>query len=199
VAKNLNFMARNKAFNKEVVLEKAMETFWQKGFHATSMEDLVGAMHINRASMYDTFGDKHNLYLKSLECYRELNKKTIAHEVENESSPKEKIRKILRMFANESLQDEQNKGCFFTNATLEMLPHDVKVSAIVCDNFEFMNQNLLVLIEEAQKIGEIDKQKSAKSLADFIQCNIGGLRVIGKTRPPAKQLYEIIENVMSVL
>jgi TetR/AcrR family transcriptional regulator, transcriptional repressor for nem operon len=192
-------MARNKAFEQDIVLEKAMNTFWKKGYHDTSMQDLVDAMGINRASMYDTFGDKHQLYLKSLENYREINNCAIMKAIENEPSPKEKIRKVLRLLADESLADTENKGCFFTNATLEMLPHDKVVNTIVCDNFNTMNQMLEAVISQAQATGEITNNLSAKSLADFVQCNIGGLRVIGKTRPTAQQMYEIVENVMRVL
>jgi TetR/AcrR family transcriptional regulator, transcriptional repressor for nem operon len=192
-------MARNKAFEQEIVLEKAMNTFWKKGFHDTSMQDLVDAMGINRASMYDTFGDKHQLYLKSLESYREINSCAISKAIENESSSKEKIRKILRLLADESLSDTENKGCFFTNATLEMLPHDTSVNTIVCNNFNAMNQMLESIIIQAQADGEISNQLSANSLADFVQCNIGGIRVIGKTRPTAQQMYDVIENVMRIL
>jgi TetR/AcrR family transcriptional regulator, transcriptional repressor for nem operon len=199
VAKSIKSMARNKAFEQDTVLEKAMNTFWKKGFHDTSMQDLVDAMGINRASMYDTFGDKHQLYLKSLESYREINRCAISKAIENEPSPKEKIRKILRLLADESLADTENKGCFFTNATLEMLPHDTAVNTIVCDNFKAMNQMLETVLSQAQAEGEIAKYLSAKSLADFVQCNIGGIRVIGKTRPTAQQLYDVIENVMRVL
>jgi TetR/AcrR family transcriptional regulator, transcriptional repressor for nem operon len=192
-------MARNKAFEQEIVLEKAMNTFWKKGFHDTSMQDLVDAMGINRASLYDTFGDKHQLYLKSLESYREINSCAISKAIENEPSNKEKIRKILRLLADESLTDTENKGCFFTNATLEMLPQDNAVNAIVCNNLNAMNQMLESIIIQAQAEGEISNELSAKSLADFVQCNIGGIRVIGKTRPTAQQMYDVIENVMRIL
>jgi TetR/AcrR family transcriptional regulator, transcriptional repressor for nem operon len=80
-----------------------------------------------------------------------------------------------------------------------MLPHDKVVNTIVCDNFNTMNQMLEAVISHAQATGEITNNLSAKSLADFVQCNIGGLRVIGKTRPTAQQMYEIVENVMRVL
>ena len=66
-------MARNKAFEKEIVLEKAKELFWKQGFHATSVQNLVDHLGINRASIYDTFGGKNKLYETALESYRAEN------------------------------------------------------------------------------------------------------------------------------
>lgn len=62
-------MARPKSFDPDTVLAKAMGVFWEKGYDAASITDLTAAMGINRFSLYDTFGDKHELYLKALDAY----------------------------------------------------------------------------------------------------------------------------------
>ncbi len=62
-------MPRPKSFDPETVLTKAMGVFWEKGYDAASISDLTAAMGINRFSLYDTFGDKHALYLKALDVY----------------------------------------------------------------------------------------------------------------------------------
>ena len=62
-------MARTKCFNRDEALEKAMQAFWAKGYEATSVQDLVDCMGINRGSLYDTFGDKHQLFLEALDQY----------------------------------------------------------------------------------------------------------------------------------
>jgi TetR/AcrR family transcriptional repressor of nem operon len=65
-------MARHKEFDRDAVLHKAMEVFWSRGYGATSIQDLVKHMGINRQSLYDTFGDKHALYLQALDRYGEV-------------------------------------------------------------------------------------------------------------------------------
>lgn len=62
-------MPRPKSFDPDTALAKAMDVFWDKGFDAASIADLTAAMGINRFSLYDTFGDKHTLYLKALDSY----------------------------------------------------------------------------------------------------------------------------------
>lgn len=64
-------MPRPKSFDPDTVLAKAMGVFWEKGYDAASITDLTAAMGINRFSLYDTFGDKHTLYLKALDFYNE--------------------------------------------------------------------------------------------------------------------------------
>jgi len=64
-------MGRSREFDEEVALHKAMELFWEQGYEKTSMGDLVNHMGIHRKSLYDTFGDKHTLYLKAIDCYKE--------------------------------------------------------------------------------------------------------------------------------
>jgi TetR/AcrR family transcriptional regulator, transcriptional repressor for nem operon len=192
-------MARPKAFTENTALEKAMNTFWKKGYHDTSMQDLVDSMGINRASMYHTFGDKHQLYLQSLESYRDINQCALRQVIENENVSSDKIKKILTHLVNEALNDSENKGCFMTNATLEMLPHDEDVVNLVCDNLANMKNLLTDIIREGQTKGEIQNLSSPESLADFVQCSIGGLRILGKARPTPQQLFGIIDNVMLVL
>lgn len=62
-------MARPKEFDPNEALERAMLLFWEKGFQATSMRDLVQAMGINRGSLYDTFGSKEELYQAAIDRY----------------------------------------------------------------------------------------------------------------------------------
>ncbi len=192
-------MARPKEYSEELALEKAIETFWKNGYHPTSMQDLVENMGINRASLYDTFGDKRQLYLKALETYRDRSNRAMAEGMRAEASPRGKIKFILRHLVDESLADADSKGCFFVNALLEMQPHDEEASRLVCENFEGMNAMLVALIREAQWLGEITSKTPAQNLADFVQCNINGLRVMAKTHPTASQLYAVIDQVMQGL
>ena len=63
-------MARTKDFDEDEVLDKAMYLFWNQGYNGTSMQDLVDGLGISRSSLYDTFGDKHSLFIKTLENYK---------------------------------------------------------------------------------------------------------------------------------
>src|SRR5581483_9686973 len=75
-------MARPKMFDRTERLDKAMELFWSRGYEATSIHDLLVHLVINRQSLYDTFGDKHTLFLETLKRYEELGKPPLLAELE---------------------------------------------------------------------------------------------------------------------
>lgn len=106
-------MARNKDFDQDEVLIKAMNLFWYKGYNGTSMQDLVDGLGISRSSLYGTFGDKHTLFIKSLENYMNSAAEKFRKIVEQGSSAKESIRLMMDYNASELLKDEQHKGCFW--------------------------------------------------------------------------------------
>jgi TetR/AcrR family transcriptional regulator, transcriptional repressor for nem operon len=198
--KIVKIMARPKAFDETEVLERAMSVFHKKGYFQTSMEDLVIAMGINRASMYDTYGDKHALYLKSLAFYKQKSQREqTAAVLTRNLSAREQLRAFLGMMVNEECADMDGKGCFITNATLEMLPNDDVVRQFVCKNAEDMRSVLTQIIATGQATGEIQNPESADDLAFFVQSNIAGLRVLGRTRPPRERMESAVENVMRVL
>ena len=59
-------MPRNKTYNEEDVVEKALNVFWQNGYESTSMQMLEKAMGINKFSIYSSFESKHGLFLECL-------------------------------------------------------------------------------------------------------------------------------------
>ena len=90
-------MGRAKAFEEQDVLEKAMKLFWEQGYEKTSMQDLVEHMGIHRRSLYDTFGDKHQLFLKSMELYGKQIYAAIVQEVMQASTAREEIHAICML------------------------------------------------------------------------------------------------------
>src|SRR6267143_5467200 len=109
-------MARHKEFDRDETLQKAMEVFWSRGYEAASIGDLVKHMGINRQSLYDTFGDKHTLYLLALDRYREVEGRRMFELLEQPGSVKKTLRQLFEGVVDGSLRDGQRRGCFMGNA-----------------------------------------------------------------------------------
>src|SRR5260370_17271664 len=92
-------MARPKEFDLERALHRAISVFAQKGFAATSTDELMRVMEVGRQSMYDTFGDKRALFLKALEVYVSDNVRAINVELRAPGSPLAAIRSPLVHFS----------------------------------------------------------------------------------------------------
>jgi TetR/AcrR family transcriptional repressor of nem operon len=192
-------MPRAKSFNEEDVLYKAMSLFWKKGYHATSMQDLVTYLGINRASLYDTFGGKKNLFDKSLELYCFSNKDATLQFLKDQVSVKDGIRKLFEISIIKATSDTDKKGCFVVNSTTEMIPKDADVKAIVSnnkDNFESIFYNFLLTGQES---GEISKDKDLIVIATLIYTLFSGISVIAKVEPKQKDLLSTVDLVLSLL
>ncbi|RZK25110.1 MAG: TetR/AcrR family transcriptional regulator, partial [Flavobacterium sp.] len=105
-------MARTKDFDENEVLAKAIQLFWYKGYNGTSMQDLVDGLGISRSSLYDTYTDKHTLFVKALESYQHAGTARIQEILDQPGSARDTIKKLLELTTGDLLKDKQQKGCF---------------------------------------------------------------------------------------
>ncbi len=117
-------MARTKEFDPDAALQAALELFWRRGYEATSMSDLVEHLGIGRASLYATFGSKHELYLKAFDRYGENRDAVLLRELSQPGPALPAVRAVLRRFAAEAADEERLSGCLVTNTAAELAPHD---------------------------------------------------------------------------
>lgn len=192
-------MARTKDFDENEVLTKAIQLFWQKGYNATSMQDLVDGLGISRSSLYDTYGDKHTLYLKALESYQLAGNAKINAIIKQSTAAKETVVKLMELATNDLLGDKQQKGCFLVNAEVEVAPHDQEVNKLVCQNERQMETAFFQVIKKGQESGEIKNTQDALVLAKFIFNAMKGMQVTAKTSADATSFGNIISLTVAVL
>src|SRR5215831_5988718 len=118
-------MAGKKAFDPDQVLDKAIDLFWNQGYEGVSIEDLVQRMGVGRGSLYDTFGDKHALYLAALSRYLAKNQGPILKLPDQTGRLSEMLERFFHACIEQLLSDPARRGCFLVNATVEMAPHDL--------------------------------------------------------------------------
>jgi AcrR family transcriptional regulator len=126
-------MARPREFDRDQALRQAMTVFWEHGYEATSTDDLLRAMGIGRQSMYDAFGDKHQLYLEALQLYETETGSELFGRVAAAPSPFVAICDQVLSVA-EGTPHDRSRGCFHVNATTELAPSDPDVRAMVRAN-----------------------------------------------------------------
>ena len=192
-------MARTKDFDEDEVLKKAVDLFWLKGYNATSMQDLVDGLGISRSSLYDTYGDKHTLFIKALESYQTASSGQMCGIVNSNKPAKETIRKLLEMIAGELVNDKTNKGCFMVNAEVEVAPHDTEVSEMICNSDQQVEDAFYAVIKKGQETGEIKNPQDARALARFTFNTVKGIRVTAKSTNDKAVFEDIIEMALSVL
>lgn len=192
-------MARTKEFDKEVILDKAIDLFWFKGYNGSSMQDVVDTLGLSRSSLYDTFGDKRQLYLAALERYRNQAAGGLIEMVKNSRNTIKSLEKIFDMLVNDSFTDRLTRGCFMVNSSVELAPHDKDIDKLVRDNMQDIEDALFELIKRGQESGEISGGNDARAIARFLFNTISGLRVAAKSGVDKKVYKDIVKVALNAV
>ncbi len=192
-------MARTEEFNRELVLEKAMNLFWEKGYNGTSMQDLVDGTGLNRSSLYNSFGSKLDLYEETLRSYQKQTGGIFQKALLKARDPLDAIQQIFESFLAEILGDKQEKGCFILNCKMEMGNQDASINKWLLDNQENQLNTFQELVSEGQKQGLINKKEDSMSYAYYIMNAFQGFRLTGILVKKEEVLRQLIHNVIGVL
>ncbi len=192
-------MARPRQFDTTQALNQAMNMFWTKGYEATSLTDLTGAMGLSKSSFYDTFGSKHEIFLAAIEHY----KKTVTSQVSAVSGLDAPARKLIESLfdraANRMTEEGGKRGCFLNNCAVEIALHDPAAAKLVGGGLGIIEDTFFALVTRGQREGDITPNKDARSLARYLNSSLNGLMVTGKATPDREALSDIASTALSVL
>lgn len=188
-----------KNFDVDETLDKAMRRFWSHGYEATSIQDLVRHMQINRGSLYDTFGDKRSLFISALRRYDEQWRQARLNTFGQSHTPLEAIRQLFHDWIEHVLNDPDHSGCFLTNTALELAAHDSEIGEIVAASQRGIEAFFHQLIEKGQSRGEIPETVNASHAAQSLLAALISLLVLARSRPERTLLESIATQALAVL
>ena len=191
-------MGRPKKFEPDVAIAQAMETFWTKGYGATSPADLAEATGVAKGSLYNAFGSKRELFGKALDLYDRTGRELTGEFLAKAETAKEGIRAYLRFIVDVDLDGPVRRGCLAANTALELGGRDEDATRVVRRTEEHMIELLAERIEQGQRDGDVAAGVDARAQARFLMNTIMGLRVMAKTfdRPV---LYGVIDTALAGL
>lgn len=189
-------MPWQKQFDTDEALEKAMQAFWQHGYEATSMQDLVDCMGVNRGSLYATYGDKHAIFVAALLRYDEKMRRDFIGQIEASLAPRDAIRRMFEVFADNVSVRGPNRGCFLTNTALELAAHDREVAGIVAHAQEEIEAFFLRAIRSGKTRGEIAASVKPTETARGLLASLIGVVVLSRSRPDKTLLHTVINDAL---
>ena len=193
-------MARTKAFDRDAVLDRAMDLFWKQGFEATSVQELVEVTGINRGSMYDTFGDKRELFIQALTRYADKSAMKRLEILNGADRPLDGIRAFFDSIIAASTADETKRlGCLMTNSAIEMSVRDPEIGDMLRDRITHVEMAFHKVLKRARKGGDIPKTQNIKALARFLTSTIQGVRVLARAGSEPEVLRQIVDVAMNSL
>ncbi|KIO78021.1 hypothetical protein TH53_06220 [Pedobacter lusitanus] len=190
-------MARNKAFDIDHKLTVARDLFWEKGYHATSINDLVDTLGLNRSSIYDTYGSKHELFLSSLTNYAQLKISEYQTAGKGADSAFSALTNIIRSVVEHTLKDDRN--CLIVKSTFEVAGKNDDIRAIIVKHGKVLQEIFASLIRKAQQNGEIGTSKDPEVMAAFILSSFSGFWQQYILSGSREQVDKSVEFLISVI
>ena len=187
-------MARTKAFDESRALDRAMTLFWEQGYEATSVRDLITTTGISTSSLYNAFGDKREVYIAALQRYRLAERRRFEEIL---ASPRPLRRTLAGLFDDliELLAaDDGAKGSFTLNAAIELGGRDAGVTTQLRDHFDDLCGLLAERLAEAQRQGEISRSFAPADWARYVLFSLYSLATMAKVyddRAAMDQMAEI--------
>src|SRR5262249_47711648 len=161
-------MARPKEFNPDDAIERAMQVFWHKGYEATSMEDLLSAMDLSRGSLYDTFGDKRQLFLKVVDRYCTTFASSKFSLLDQPGPALPTLRRFICDMIEGGLADPQRRGCLISNTVMELSPHEKEIAGRLRQALKMAENTFFKVLTRAQQQGELRNGQDPRRLAQFL-------------------------------
>ncbi len=192
-------MSRVKEFDVDEACDAALALFRRQGYEATSVSDLVTHLGVAKASLYATFGTKHDFYVTALRRYAERTDARVVAELSGPGSGVAAVRRLFDGYRAEILGDETRMGCFVVNAAIELLPHDPEVARLVERSWDTLEVALTMALERARSQGELPDGSDPAMLARFLLTVLQGLRVLGKGTDAASRLDAAISQAMRLI
>ncbi|MEU0603485.1 TetR family transcriptional regulator [Streptomyces sp. NPDC006393] len=193
-------MARTKEFDPDAALQSALELFWRRGYEATSMADLVEHLGIGKASLYGTFGSKHELYLRALDRYGQAQNPQLTRELSRPGPVLPAVRELVRRFAAEATADAtREQGCLITNTAVELAPHDRDATRRVESSWDSLETLLHSALVRARAQGELAADRDPLALARMLLVLLQGVRVVGKASAAPARVRDATEAALALL
>lgn len=189
---------RPREFKTEQVLEAAMQQFWRAGYEATSLQDLLEVMHLSKSSLYQTFGSKHELFLRSIDFYQQSLVDEIYKSLSNSRTSKAFLKQLLENVIAEAAS-KKKKGCLLVNTVNELSHRDKNVSKAVLIAFRNVENVIRLAVEQGKKEGTIKTAVSTETLVDYIITNISGLRTMVKSGADKARMASVVNIIMKTV
>jgi TetR/AcrR family transcriptional repressor of nem operon len=189
---------RPKAFDERQALEQAMQLFWAQGYEGTGMSELLERMGISRQSLYDTFGNKRQLFIRAIGHYRDTQLSQALELLQQDGAQVENVKSVVRFFERLA-SDDRCCGCLVANALVEVAPHDEEIADLLRETLELLRASIQRSLKQAQDAGELAPTKSPLQLSRAITNALLGLAVTGKLRLGRQTLRDVYAGTLSML
>jgi AcrR family transcriptional regulator len=192
-------MGRIRQFDERQALMAAMLVFWEKGYEGTSIQDLEDAMGMKRTSIYNAFGNKHQIFQRVMACYKESVMAELFTAMDSAPDVREGIRRLLNAALDIHFDEDNPGGCLVVLSVLESDQLDDQSRAQMQQTIHELKTALQTRLTRAKKAGELPADLDSAATATTIATTMTGMMVMGKANFSQAALKKTIDQVVSLL
>ena len=193
-------MARPRTFDEEHVVAAARDEFWRRGYAATSVDDLTAATGLGKGSLYGAFGDKHSLYLRTLDDYIASSLDDVRASLRDPAySAHQRLGRHIRGQARMLIADKRRRGCLMAKSAAELGSTDDAVETKVAEAYRMWREELAACITEAQRDGDLDGAQNPQALAGVLLAFMRGQEALHKGGATPAQLRTAADEMVSLI
>lgn len=185
---------RPREFDPDETLSKIMQLFWENGYEATGLSDILEITGLGKASLYKTFGNKHAMYLKALRHYEGLIVDAAVAVLRSaDIAPIDRIDAFLSSPIIAVRDHADRRGCFLCNASADRASLDEDTSALVQGGFAKMRKAIIGALSEM--FPETPPEVVAVR-ADVVLTVYSGLRIMSRAGEAAEMMRATKDEVI---
>ncbi|TLW90586.1 TetR/AcrR family transcriptional regulator [Saccharomonospora piscinae] len=192
-------MPRPREFDEDHVVAALRQEFWDKGYAATSVDDLMRVSGLGKGSLYGAFGDKHNLFLRVLREYNDANDRMLRERLASVPRGIDLVREFVRGPSCDSTGTSARRGCLLANSTAELAARMPDVAAEARRSYDATAKVLAEAIERAQREGDVDPDADANQIACAVLAAQLGVVALGRTGMDVDTLASVAESALERL
>ena len=188
-------MGRSATYDRDAVLKAAMELFWARGYHTTSLKDLEGALDMRPGSIYSAFGSKEALFRAALDRYASAGRAALEDTMARAASPLAGLAAHVRMLGGAACKPAPSRACMLVKTLLETPDDDPGLRQSVEDMMRDTEAAFAQAFRAARDAGEIAPDADPDHLAARLQAAIFGLRAYAQRSDAVDRIDRIAEDI----
>lgn len=192
-------MANNVKHNRDVVIQKATNLFWEKGFHATSMRNLQDHIDMRPGSVYAAFGSKEGLFKETLQCYANVSLQRLDECIEQNASPLQALKAFIKSIVQCENDTSPNEVCMLVKTVAELTEENAELLAESKRLLNVMEDAFEGVLRQAKALGELRSESDTRRLARFLQMQLIGLRAYARVNQEDARVDELVEDAFACL
>lgn len=191
---------RPRSYEPETALGQATEVFWKTGYSGTSLDDIATATGMNRPSLRAAFGDKHDIYIRTLGAYWERKLAAMHDALAGGGRLDEALMRVYDSALSIYFSgDRQARGCFVVGTAITEAGTDPEIQEIVAKGFRALDTSLEARFKVAREAGELDRNADAKALALLATATLHTLALRARAGSPREELRKLARKAIRAI